>query len=46
MPWGESGRAPGRPRHEVDQWEQIRDYQHAITFAQNRSDVDPDRIGV
>ena len=44
--WGDSGTAPGKPRHEVDPWEQIRDYQHAITFAQNRSGVDPDRIGV
>jgi dienelactone hydrolase len=44
--WGQSGTAPGKPRHEVDPWEQIRDYQHAITFAQNRSEVDPERIGV
>ncbi|MEN3264621.1 alpha/beta fold hydrolase [Pseudonocardia sp.] len=44
--WGESGTAPGKPRHEIDPWEQIRDYQHAITCAQNRPEVDPDRIGV
>lgn len=44
--WGESGTAPGKPRHEVDPWEQIRDYQQAITFAQNRSEVDPERVGV
>jgi pimeloyl-ACP methyl ester carboxylesterase len=44
--WGESGTAPGKPRHEVDPWEQIRDYQHAISVAQNRAEVDPDRIGV
>ena len=44
--WGESGTAPGRPRHEVDPWEQIRDYQRAITYAQNRVEVNPDRIGV
>ncbi|OBA58977.1 acetylxylan esterase [Mycobacterium sp. 1100029.7] len=44
--WGESEAAPGKPRHEIDPWEQIRDYQHAITFAQNRSEVDPERIGV
>ena len=43
---GESGTAPGKPRHEIDPWEQIRDYQHAITCAQNRPEVDPDRIGV
>jgi dienelactone hydrolase len=44
--WGESATALGKPRHEVDPWEQIRDYQHAITFVQNRSEVDPERIGV
>lgn len=44
--WGESGTAPGKPRHEIDPWEQIRDYQHAITYAQNRTEVDPDRIAV
>jgi dienelactone hydrolase len=44
--WGESEAAPGKPRHEVDPWEQVRDYQHAITYAQNRPEVDPDRIGV
>ncbi|MET8611753.1 alpha/beta hydrolase [Streptomyces misionensis] len=44
--WGESEAAPGKPRHEIDPWEQIRDYQHAITYAQNHPDVDPDRIGV
>jgi len=44
--WGESGTAPGKPRHEIDPWEQIRDYQHSITYAQNRPEVDPDRIVV
>jgi pimeloyl-ACP methyl ester carboxylesterase len=44
--WGDSGTAPGKPRHEIDPWEQIRDYQHAITYAQNRAEVDADRIGV
>jgi dienelactone hydrolase len=44
--WGESDAAAGKPRHEIDPWEQIRDYQHAITYAQNHPDVDPDRIGV
>ncbi|GHF81686.1 alpha/beta hydrolase [Streptomyces thermodiastaticus] len=44
--WGDSEAAPGNPRHEIDPWEQIRDYQHAITYAQNRPEVDPDRIGV
>ena len=44
--WGQSGTAQNKPRHEIDPWEQIRDYQHAITFAQNRSKVDQARIGV
>ncbi|MFD3585878.1 alpha/beta hydrolase [Streptomyces sp. NPDC058683] len=44
--FGDSDAAPGKPRYEIDPWEQIRDYQHAITYAQNRPEVDPDRIGV
>jgi hypothetical protein len=44
--WGESGVASGRPQHEIDPWEQIRDYQHAITHAQKRIEVDADRVGV
>src|SRR5258705_41258 len=43
--WRRSDAAEGKPRHESEPWEQIRDYQHAITYAQNRQDVDPDRIG-
>jgi dienelactone hydrolase len=44
--WGDSEAAPGQPRHEIDPWVQVGDYRHAITYAQNRSEVDPDRIGV
>lgn len=44
--WGDSEAAPGQPRHEIDPWVQVADYRHAITYAQNRSEVDPDRIGV
>ncbi|MFN0026491.1 MAG: alpha/beta hydrolase [Acidimicrobiales bacterium] len=44
--FGASDVAPGRPRLEIDPWEQVRDYQHAITYAQSRPDVDPSRIGV
>jgi uncharacterized protein len=44
--WGQSGTAEGEPRHEIDPWRQIRDFQHAITYAQRRSDVDETRIGV
>jgi fermentation-respiration switch protein FrsA (DUF1100 family) len=44
--FGASDAAPGRPRQEIDPWEQIRDYQHAITYAQLRPEVDVSRIGV
>ena len=43
---GASDAAAGKSRQEIDPWEQIRDYQHAITYAQLRPDVDADRIGV
>jgi len=43
---GASGTAPGKPRQELDPWEQVRDYQHAITYAQLRPEVDAARIGV
>jgi uncharacterized protein len=44
--FGASDAAPGKPRQEIDPWEQVRDYQHAITYAQSRADVDAERIGV
>jgi uncharacterized protein len=44
--FGASDAAPGQPRQEIDPWEQIRDYQHAVTYAQLRPDVDASRIGV
>jgi|tagenome__1003787_1003787.scaffolds.fasta_scaffold20733107_1 fermentation-respiration switch protein FrsA (DUF1100 family) len=44
--FGASDAAPGRPRLEIDPWEQIHDYQHAITYAQLRPEVDARRIGV
>ena len=44
--FGASDAGPGKPRQEIDPWEQIRDYQHAITYAQLRPDVDANRIGV
>ena len=43
--FGASDAAPGKPRRSSTR-EQIRDYQHAITYAQLRPDVDADRIGV
>jgi fermentation-respiration switch protein FrsA (DUF1100 family) len=44
--FGASDTAPGRPRLEIDPWEQVRDYSHAITYAQLRPEVDAGRIGV
>src|SRR5437899_2014989 len=44
--FGASDAAPGKPRQEIDPWEQIRDYQQAITYAQGRPDVNANRIGV
>ncbi len=44
--FGASDAAPGKPRLEIDPWEQVRDYQHAVTYAQSRDDVDAERIGV
>ena len=40
------GESDGEPRQEIDPWAQVRDYRHAITYAQTRSEVDADRIGV
>jgi uncharacterized protein len=40
------GASDGEPRQEIDPWQQVRDYRHAITYAQTRSEVDADRIGV
>jgi uncharacterized protein len=40
------GTSDGEPRQEIDPWQQVRDYRHAITYAQTRPEVDADRIGV
>lgn len=40
------GDSDGEPRQEIDPWQQIRDYRHAITFATTLPEVDNDRIGV
>src|ERR687893_802536 len=40
------GASDGEPRQEIDPWAQVRDYRHAITYAQTRSEVSGDRIGV
>jgi len=40
------GASDGEPRYEIDPWQQVRDYRHAITFATTLPEVDSDRIGV
>ncbi|GAA5110589.1 alpha/beta hydrolase [Haloechinothrix salitolerans] len=33
-------------RQHIDPWQQISDYKNALTYAENRSDVDADQLGV
>ena len=40
------GASDGEPRYEIDPWEQVRDYRHAITHMQTLPGIDRDRIGV
>ena len=40
------GASDGELRQEIDPWEQIRDYRHAITYATTLKEVDADRIGI
>jgi fermentation-respiration switch protein FrsA (DUF1100 family) len=40
------GASDGEPRQEIDPWEQVRDYRHAITYACTRPEVDAQRIGI
>ncbi|NMO02644.1 alpha/beta hydrolase [Gordonia sp. TBRC 11910] len=40
------GDSDGEPRQEIDPWQQIRDYRHAITYATTLGEVNDDRIGV
>lgn len=40
------GASDGTPRNDIDPWQQIRDYQHAISFVRQRDDVDGDRVGI
>jgi cephalosporin-C deacetylase-like acetyl esterase len=40
------GDSDGEPRQELDPWVQVRDYRHAITFAQTLDGVDGGRVGV
>ncbi len=40
------GASDGEPRQEIDPWEQVRDYRHAITYAITLKEVDAGRIGI
>lgn len=40
------GTSDGEPRQDIDPWVQIRDFQHALSYARSRPDVDGHRIGV
>jgi uncharacterized protein len=40
------GASGGEPRHEIDPWQQVRDYRHAITWMSRQPQVDRERIGV
>ena len=40
------GASEGEPRFEIDPWTQVHDYRDAITYAQTRPEVDPERVGV
>src|SRR5260370_28015176 len=40
------GDSDGQPRLEVDPYNQIRDYRHAITYASSLPEVDSSRIGI
>ncbi|BBG00084.1 MULTISPECIES: alpha/beta hydrolase [Pseudonocardia] len=40
------GASDGEPRQEIDPIQQVRDYRHAITYAQSLPEVDRSRVGV
>lgn len=40
------GASGGEPRQELNPWQQVEDYRHAVTFATTLPDVDPGRIGI
>src|SRR5207245_7260751 len=40
------GASGGEPRQEIDPWQQVRDYRHAITWMSRQPRVDRARIGV
>lgn len=44
--FGDSDTKPGQPRQEIIPAQQTSDYSDAITYAQSRSDVNEDRVGI
>ena len=40
------GASDGRPRQDVDPWQQIADWRRAVSFLETRPEVDPERIGL
>ena len=40
------GASDGEPRQEIDPWQQVRDYRHAITWIGSRAEIDTTRIGI
>lgn len=40
------GESDGEPRQEIEPWQQVEGYRHAITFASTLEEVDANRIGV
>jgi uncharacterized protein len=40
------GASDGEPRHDIDPWRQIADWQRAISYLESRPEVDPARIGL
>jgi hypothetical protein len=40
------GASGGEPRVEIDPWQQVRDYRHAISWVRTQPGIDRDRIGV
>ncbi len=40
------GASEGTPRQDIDPWAQIADWRRAITYLENRPEVDPERIGI
>ncbi|HKV54215.1 MAG TPA: alpha/beta hydrolase [Candidatus Binataceae bacterium] len=40
------GASGGEPRYEIDPWQQVRDYRHAITWIRRQPGIAPERIGV